>query len=74
LPELSLAIGTPEGIVLVVGCSHPGIDKIAALAASLNPRIHLVAGGFHLVVAQDPEVEKIVGAPSRAEVGRSPRA
>jgi 7,8-dihydropterin-6-yl-methyl-4-(beta-D-ribofuranosyl)aminobenzene 5'-phosphate synthase len=62
LRELSLAIDTPEGIVLVVGCSHPGIDKIAALAASLNPRIHLVAGGFHLVVAQDPEVEKIVGA------------
>jgi len=62
LRELSLAIDTPEGIVLVVGCSHPGIDKIAALAASLNPRIHLVAGGYHLVVAQDPEVEKIVGA------------
>jgi len=62
LRELSLAIDTPEGIVLIVGCSHPGIDKIAALAASLNPRIHLVAGGFHLVVAQDPEVEKIVGA------------
>jgi 7,8-dihydropterin-6-yl-methyl-4-(beta-D-ribofuranosyl)aminobenzene 5'-phosphate synthase len=60
LRELSLAIDTPEGIVLVVGCSHPGIDKIASLAASLNPRIHLIAGGFHLVVAQDPEVEKIV--------------
>ena len=24
LKELSLAVNTPEGLVLVVGCSHPG--------------------------------------------------
>src|SRR5215212_9210916 len=45
LRELSLAIDTADGIVLVVGCSHPGIDKIVEAAASINPRIHLVAGG-----------------------------
>src|SRR2546430_7056884 len=28
LHELSLAINTPDGMELVVGCSHPGIDKI----------------------------------------------
>src|SRR5438552_175331 len=28
LRELSLAINTPGGMVMVVGCSHPGIDKI----------------------------------------------
>ncbi len=28
LRELSLAIETPEGVVLIVGCSHPGLDKI----------------------------------------------
>ena len=27
LKELSLAVNTPDGIVLVVGCSHPGIEK-----------------------------------------------
>src|SRR6516162_11557666 len=26
--EISLAIDTPDGIVLVVGCSHPTIEKI----------------------------------------------
>ena len=62
LRELSLAIDTPDGIVLVVGCSHPGIDKIVEAAASINPRIHLVAGGFHLVVAKDEEIEKIVSS------------
>jgi 7,8-dihydropterin-6-yl-methyl-4-(beta-D-ribofuranosyl)aminobenzene 5'-phosphate synthase len=60
LRELSLAINTPEGMVIVVGCSHPGIDKIVAEASTINPRIHMVAGGFHLVAANDPDIEKIV--------------
>jgi len=59
LKELSLAINTPDGIVLVVGCSHPGIENIVAEAAKINPHIHVVAGGFHLVVAQDPAIEKV---------------
>lgn len=60
LRELSLAINTPNGMVIMVGCSHPGIDKIVAAAAALNPRIHFVAGGFHLVVSNDKEIEAIV--------------
>ena len=62
LRELSLAINTPDGAVIVVGCSHPGIDKIVDAAAKINPRIHFVVGGFHLVVAKDDEIEKIVTA------------
>jgi 7,8-dihydropterin-6-yl-methyl-4-(beta-D-ribofuranosyl)aminobenzene 5'-phosphate synthase len=60
LREISLAINTPNGIVLVVGCSHPGIDKIVAAAAAINSRIHFIAGGFHLLTANDQEIEKIV--------------
>jgi 7,8-dihydropterin-6-yl-methyl-4-(beta-D-ribofuranosyl)aminobenzene 5'-phosphate synthase len=60
LRELSLAINTPEGMVIVVGCSHPGIDKIVEEASTINPRIHMVAGGFHLVAANDPDIDKIV--------------
>ncbi len=62
LKELSLAINTPEGLVLVVGCSHPGIEKIVEAAASINPRIRLIAGGFHLVAAPDDVVAKTVAA------------
>ena len=62
LRELSLALNTPEGMVIVVGCSHPGIDKIVEAAAKINPRIHFVAGGFHLVVSKDEEIEKITTA------------
>src|SRR3984885_5103993 len=58
LKELSLAINTADGIVLVVGCSHPGIESIVAEAAKINPHIHFIAGGFHLVAAQDAAIEK----------------
>jgi 7,8-dihydropterin-6-yl-methyl-4-(beta-D-ribofuranosyl)aminobenzene 5'-phosphate synthase len=60
--ELSLAINTPNGLVIVVGCSHPGIDRIVEAATSINARIRLVVGGFHLVVSGDPDIEKIVTA------------
>ncbi len=61
LKELSLAINTPEGLVLVVGCSHPGILNIveAATTASGNKHVQLIAGGFHLVVAQDDAIAKV---------------
>jgi 7,8-dihydropterin-6-yl-methyl-4-(beta-D-ribofuranosyl)aminobenzene 5'-phosphate synthase len=62
LKELSLAVRTPEGVVLVVGCSHPGIEAIVAEAAKLDPHIHVIAGGFHLVAAQDVVIDKVVGA------------
>jgi len=62
LRELSLAIDTTDGLVIVVGCSHPGIDKIVESATAINPRIHLVTGGFHLVAASDADIEKIVTA------------
>ena len=62
LKELSLAVNTADGIVLLVGCSHPGIERIVEAATGINPRIHLVAGGFHLVVAPDEAIAKIVTA------------
>ncbi|MCU1269437.1 MAG: Metaldependent hydrolase of the betalactamase superfamily [Acidobacteriaceae bacterium] len=62
LRELSLAINTPDGMVIVVGCSHPGIDKIVESATAINPRIHFIAGGFHLVVTPDPDIERTVTA------------
>ena len=62
LRELSLAIDTPEGIVLVVGCSHPGLDNIVGAATKINKHIHMVTGGFHLAIAKDAEIEQIVSA------------
>jgi 7,8-dihydropterin-6-yl-methyl-4-(beta-D-ribofuranosyl)aminobenzene 5'-phosphate synthase len=62
LKELSLAVETPHGLVLIVGCSHPGIEAIVAEAARIDPHIHWIAGGFHLVTAQDAVIDKVVAA------------
>jgi 7,8-dihydropterin-6-yl-methyl-4-(beta-D-ribofuranosyl)aminobenzene 5'-phosphate synthase len=62
LKELSLAVDTPEGIVLVVGCSHPGIDRIVEAATTTNKRIHLIAGGLHLALAPDAEIARLSSA------------
>jgi len=62
LKELSLAINTADGIVLVVGCAHPGIESIVSEAAKINPHIHFIAGGFHLVVAEDAAIDKVASA------------
>jgi 7,8-dihydropterin-6-yl-methyl-4-(beta-D-ribofuranosyl)aminobenzene 5'-phosphate synthase len=62
LKELSLAIDTPDGVVLVVGCSHPGIEAIVAEAVKINSHIHFLTGGFHLVTAQDPVIQEVASA------------
>src|SRR6476646_769673 len=60
LRELSLAIETPDGIVVVVGCSHPGIGKILEAARAINSHIHVVMGGMHLVTASDADIADVV--------------
>jgi 7,8-dihydropterin-6-yl-methyl-4-(beta-D-ribofuranosyl)aminobenzene 5'-phosphate synthase len=59
LKELSLAIDTPDGIVLVVGCSHAGIENIVQAASRIDRKIRFIAGGFHLVVAPDDVIAKV---------------
>src|SRR6516162_6991075 len=55
--EISLAIDTPDGIVLIVGCSHPTIEKIVEAAKHvINKPIHLVLGGTHLLPAKDDQI------------------
>jgi 7,8-dihydropterin-6-yl-methyl-4-(beta-D-ribofuranosyl)aminobenzene 5'-phosphate synthase len=57
--ELSLAIRTPDGLVLVVGCSHPGVEHILREASAIDPHINLLLGGLHQIQAPDAEVERI---------------
>ena len=62
LRELSLAIRTPDGLVLVVGCSHPGVEHIMQEASAIDPHIKILFGGLHQIQAPDPEVERIAAA------------
>src|SRR4030095_3303848 len=62
LRELSLAIKSPKGVVLGVGCSHPGIEKILEASMAVDKHVHLIFGGLHLVTTPDPETARIAAA------------
>jgi 7,8-dihydropterin-6-yl-methyl-4-(beta-D-ribofuranosyl)aminobenzene 5'-phosphate synthase len=61
IPEQSLCLETPEGIVVITGCSHPGIVRILKKAMELSDReIYLAFGGFHLVGHTPEQIERIL--------------
>jgi 7,8-dihydropterin-6-yl-methyl-4-(beta-D-ribofuranosyl)aminobenzene 5'-phosphate synthase len=57
--ELSLIVKTPQGLAVLVGCAHPGVEEILAQASTMASKIHTVAGGFHLVQAPRADVERL---------------
>ena len=59
--EVSLAIRTPQGLAVVVGCSHPGIEKILDAAAQIDKQLYTTIGGFHLVLTPREEIERVAG-------------
>ena len=60
LPELSLALRTGRGQVLVVGCSHSGVEHIVEAAKkTTGDRVDLVYGGFHLIPFEKSNIESV---------------
>ena len=60
IPEQALAIGEPGELVLLVGCSHPGTDRLAELAVREVGGVAVVAGGMHLIGAPAHRVAEVV--------------
>ncbi|MGH9349454.1 MAG: MBL fold metallo-hydrolase [Vicinamibacterales bacterium] len=59
--EVSLAVRTSRGLAVVVGCSHPGVERILEQAAHIDSKLYTVTGGFHLVLTPRNEVQRVVG-------------
>lgn len=58
--EQCLTVETPAGLVVIVGCSHPGILPMLEQVKRRTGRpLHLVIGGFHLFGRPDAEVRQI---------------
>lgn len=58
--EQCLAVDTPEGLVVVVGCSHPGIESMLShLRQQTGRPLHFVVGGFHLLDKSETEIRQI---------------
>jgi 7,8-dihydropterin-6-yl-methyl-4-(beta-D-ribofuranosyl)aminobenzene 5'-phosphate synthase len=55
-PEVDLIVDTDDGLVVLVGCSHPGPDvMLKAIHERTGRPIVMVVGGFHLLDS-GPEV------------------
>jgi 7,8-dihydropterin-6-yl-methyl-4-(beta-D-ribofuranosyl)aminobenzene 5'-phosphate synthase len=62
-PEVLHAVDAPAGLVVVVGCSHPGILAMLDQVKKQTGRpIALVIGGFHLLGDSRDEVRRIATA------------
>ena len=60
-PEQALVIDTSRGLVVMTGCSHPGIIRMLKdIKSTFNKNIYMVFGGFHLLDKSDEEMISIV--------------
>jgi len=67
--EQALLIEGENGPVLITGCAHPGIVNIARAATELIGKpVHLLLGGFHLMLAADQTVQDTASALLRLGV------
>jgi 7,8-dihydropterin-6-yl-methyl-4-(beta-D-ribofuranosyl)aminobenzene 5'-phosphate synthase len=60
LPELTLAIKRSDGLLLVDGCSHAGIEAILEATSAVDRRTEIVFGGLHLVTTPLVEIDALV--------------
>ncbi|MCK5672318.1 MAG: MBL fold metallo-hydrolase [Spirochaetales bacterium] len=56
--EVLVAVDTPEGLVVLLGCSHPGMKNMLDAAGNLPGKsIYAVLGGTHLIEASDNSMD-----------------
>ena len=61
IPEQALVLNTSKGLVVITGCSHPGIvEMLKEIKSTFNKNIYMVFGGFHLLNKSDKEMENII--------------
>lgn len=62
LAEQALVLDTKDGLVVMTGCSHPGIvEMLREVRKTFNKDIRMVFGGFHLRDKSDSEMASIIG-------------
>jgi 7,8-dihydropterin-6-yl-methyl-4-(beta-D-ribofuranosyl)aminobenzene 5'-phosphate synthase len=61
IPEQALVLNTRQGLVVMTGCSHPGIvSMLRTIRSQFNKQIYMVFGGFHLLEKPDSETRSII--------------
>ena len=62
IEEQSMVIRTDKGLVIIGGCSHPGIENIVRHVHTWLPKenIYMVLGGFHMLDYSDDEIMNVI--------------
>ncbi len=60
--EQSLIIETSQGLVMIVGCSHPGLVNLVETAQAQREKktVSLLLGGFHLLRKEPAEIQATI--------------
>lgn len=68
IKEQAVFCATPQGLVVVTGCAHPGVVEMVRAAKQVagevgleNREVALVTGGFHMLQMTEPQVRGIIG-------------
>lgn len=61
IAEQTLVLDTKKGLIVMTGCSHPGIvEMLKKIKSDFNKNIYMVFGGFHLLQKSDKEMNTII--------------
>lgn len=59
--EIALVIDTSKGILILLGCSHPGVlNMVTTISEAFRKEVLGVIGGTHLVEADDDRIKKSI--------------
>ena len=72
IKEQSMIITTDQGLVIVTGCSHPGVLNIIRRAKEIVPgsKVYLLVGGWHLSGASPTQLKSIHDVFRQLGVGK----
>ena len=63
IKEQALVVESPEGLVVITGCAHPGIVQMVQKAKEIGKeKVHLVLGGFHMAGMPEARVRTVIEA------------
>ena len=59
--EIVLGIDTEKGLLILLGCSHPGIlNIVSTIAKRTDKKIYGILGGTHLIEADEIRINKTI--------------
>jgi len=58
--EQALAVGEPGNLIVLVGCSHPGTDRLVEAVVNEVGGVAAVAGGMHLAGAPPWRIKEVI--------------